>query len=243
MNNSILRFIITHCINLTPAKYLILTAFIMACGKKDKIDNHFYENVSPESKVEIAVNEESLIEDIVNENNIARYEAGQAEISPGLLCKVYKYTQTGNLSINTPAPGQTKISGLVEHFRFVLKKEISHATQNQNEGISFFPDIYKKNNLYQQEVYVDCSGFIVATETKANVFGAISDDNIIFLVNNITVSSKDYNHGVEPIEEKLIILQKGLIYPIRIQYRQFNGPSVLKLFQNSNPIATKYLFH
>lgn len=228
---------------------LTFTVVMTGCGKGDNGANGIdgvtttVNAPSPTTSVVTLTAEEldiQNIEQIISEENSYRYETLQSQYTKGLSCRVYKYQFDGNIAI--AGSGSNGLGTLSQKIAYVYTGYFYHGTNNQSDGLNFLPEAYRSNPLYQSEVYVDCQGVLVVTETKLHKFGSDSDDNLIVTVNGTKVINRDDNHGVQS-DASMLTLQKDRVYSIRIQYRQYNGASVLRLYQNNNHLLPKNLYH
>lgn len=219
---------------------LFILLVLSACGKdcKPVPPASVSASASPEEV------EQANINQVVYEENLYRYNNLSAQLSKGLDCTVYKTQYTGNIGIL--GVGSAGLGTLTSVVRYPYQGYFAHSTNNQSDGLSFIPEVYRSQSSNQQEVYVRCTGVIVVTTTKLHMFQYRSDDNLVMTVNGVSITNAavdDVNHGAYAVAGKQVSLQAGRVYSIDIKYRQFNGASVLQLYQNGDWLNPKYLYH
>lgn len=218
---------------------LFFSMLATACGKNESASAPPGLPAAAPASPTLAELEQAEIDNIIYQENLNRYyNLNTAQLTKGLMCRVYKYANSGNISIASGLGTQTL------QFSYPYVGYFAHETGSQSDGINFLPDFYRYQPQYQQEIYVDCQGSIVITETKMHEFEAFSDDNLILTVNAIKLVNDDTSHGMySTASGGLISLKEGQIVSIRIQYRQQNGAMALKLYHNNDWLQPKYLYH
>ena len=193
---------------------VLLTAGLVACGKRE-IQKEYVSLAAPSVP--------SDIERVVSEANEARFNQGQAPLTPGLVCTLYNNTGAAGVFPNSATGFPASLPSAVASW--VHLGEINQPESPAANGLNLVPSALR--GLYTQDYAVRCSGQVIITESNYHSFSLTSDDAALLYIDNALVTGLNTLHAPTTTTGSKF-LTRG-VHTIRIDYMQDSGLQALQL--------------
>ncbi len=194
---------------------LMLVTSLTACGRKETIKYVVNEATSTPAV--------SAIQRVVDEANEARFNQGQAPLTPGLVCTLYNNTGAAGVFPNNATGFPATLPAAVASWVYI--GDVNQPESPASNGLNLVPSALR--GLYTADYAVRCSGQIIITESNYHSFTLNSDDAGLLYIDNALVTGLNTLHA-PTVTTGSKFLTRG-VHTIRIDYMQDSGTQALQL--------------
>lgn len=188
----------------------------------------------PAEPEEEETEEPNKIQELIDEENEYRLGLGDTYLTPGLSCTFYTITGGDNIRSNP-----NKITGKSKVLSFLYKESFNQPKASVNDGLNVLPE--EVRDLYVNDIYLRCNGYLVITETGFYDFSLTSDDaSLLYIDRGLTID----NDGVHSVrtEEGFEYLREG-VYEFRLEFAQTGGGQQALILEMNDELLPGELFY
>lgn len=184
------------------------------------------------------------IQTIVNNYNEGLISQGSDPLTQGLKCTLYTVPNMPATPclLASSVPGCTVLSTTVEYAAvgsFTYNGAVDQPNENSTGNLNVLPT--QLQPLYQNNIALTCTGYIVNTDYNYHEFDLASDDGSLLYINDSLLVNNDGAHAVSDVKaEKYLQAQ---VYSFQLNYFQVNSNTALVVNMDNSPIPAEALWH